>query len=63
MIEKLITEQPREGYSELDPNHLMQSLKECAQLVLKNPETHPIKCFGLSTQRNSFILWNKCEAI
>lgn len=33
---KLTTLEPHDSYSELDPNHLMQSLKECTQLVLKN---------------------------
>lgn len=57
---KLNVMQPLEGYSELDPHHLIQILKSCIETCIKNkPDGYKLKCFGISTQRNSMILWNK----
>lgn len=59
---KLNILQPKDGYSEIEPSYLLgitiDFIKKCAQ-NMPSPSTHIIKSFGMSTQRNSIILWNK----
>ncbi len=51
---------PIKGYSEIDSNYLLSLIKENLKKCVKNkPRSYIIKSFGLSTQRNSIILWNK----
>lgn len=57
---KLNILQPRENYSEIDPDDLFRILKENIEDCLRNcPSNYKLKCFGVSAQRNSITLWNR----
>jgi sugar (pentulose or hexulose) kinase len=50
----------QEKYSEIEPNHLLETLKKAVSQAIENQtDKYRIKCLGFSTQRNSFALWNK----
>lgn len=58
--EKLVLIQEQEGHSELDPQYLLKTLKALIETCIQNkPKSYELKCLGISTQRNSMILWNK----
>ncbi|CAF0786239.1 unnamed protein product [Brachionus calyciflorus] len=50
---------PFEDYFEIDPEHLLESIKNSLLDVKKFKDTVKIKCLGISTQRNSILLWNR----
>lgn len=52
--------QPRKGYLEVDPKYLLTQIKKDIKKCVDNkPGSFVVKSLGISTQRNSIILWNK----
>ncbi|GAB1866198.1 Putative glycerol kinase 5 [Camponotus japonicus] len=58
--EKIKLIYPEPGFVEIDPDHLWQIIIKVIKDTLKNSEIDPrsIVCFGISSQRASFITWN-----
>ncbi len=55
---------PNKGYSEIDSSYLLALIKTSLKSCIKNkPSSYIIKSFGISTQRNSIILWNKLVTV
>ncbi|XP_050422319.1 putative glycerol kinase 5 [Adelges cooleyi] len=52
---------PHHGWEEIDPEELTNSIKQSLQNALKDAGLKPcmVKNLGLSSQRNTFITWNK----
>ncbi|XP_050541312.1 putative glycerol kinase 5 isoform X2 [Daktulosphaira vitifoliae] len=60
-IQELIVVKPHHGWEEIDPEELMNSIEDVIQKALKDAgiKSNMVKILGLSTQRNTFITWNK----
>ncbi|KAK2576501.1 hypothetical protein KPH14_005824 [Odynerus spinipes] len=51
---------PKPGYVEIDPDHLWTIIVKVIKdaLIVSGLESTSIVCFGISTQRGTFITWN-----
>ncbi|XP_025424377.1 putative glycerol kinase 5 isoform X2 [Sipha flava] len=60
-IQKVNILKPFQGWEEINPNELQSGVKQVLQNALKDADlkSNNIKSIGLSTQRNTFITWNK----
>ncbi|XP_026815062.1 putative glycerol kinase 5 [Rhopalosiphum maidis] len=60
-IQKINMLKPFQGWEEISPNELQNGVKQVLQNALKDADlkSNNIKSLGLSTQRNTFITWNK----
>lgn len=56
---KLEILRPLDGFSEIDPKYLLEMIISDIKKCIMNRGKYRINCFGISTQRNSVILWNK----
>ncbi len=52
--------QPYEGFSEIVPKYLLRLIKnDIKKCIEHKPHSSTIRSFGISTQRNSIVFWNK----
>ncbi|XP_060871147.1 putative glycerol kinase 5 isoform X2 [Metopolophium dirhodum] len=60
-IQKVNLLKPFQGWEEINPNEIQNGVKQVLQNALKDADlkSNNIKSIGLSTQRNTFITWNK----
>ncbi|KZR99593.1 Glycerol kinase 5, partial [Daphnia magna] len=52
---------PQQGWNEIDPEDVWTKFQSVFKLALENADADvsDVKVFGLSTQRGSFVTWDK----